>query len=72
MPGMTGIVELCGRLHVLAPVQKVILATAGGRFTRDAASNAGCSALLQKPFLFSALTAALAEAGVSQGTTFPA
>ncbi len=71
MTGMTGI-ELCGRLQVLAPVQKVILTTGGGHFTREAAGKAGCSALLHKPFMFSALTAALAEAGVSQGTTFPA
>ena len=60
MPGMDG-VELCRRLHSLAPTQKIFLATGSGFFTDTAARRAGFSALLNKPFPLSDLKAALAE-----------
>ena len=60
MPGMDG-VELCHRLRVLSPNQKVILATGSGFFTEAAACRAGFSALLDKPFPLPLLQAALAK-----------
>ena len=60
MPGMNG-VELCQRLRVIAPAQKVFLATGSGYFTPAAARRAGFSALLNKPFPLSTLQAAIAE-----------
>ena len=42
MPGMDG-VELCRRMLVLAPAQKIILATGSGFFTEAAARHAGFS-----------------------------
>jgi two-component system cell cycle sensor histidine kinase/response regulator CckA len=65
MPGMTGI-ELCRRLRLLAPEQKVILATGSGYFTKEAARIAGFCAFLRKPFPLTALKAALAEAGMGR------
>lgn len=63
MPGMDGI-ELCRRLHALAPAQKVFLATGSGFFTEAEARRAGFCALLNKPFPFDALRDALDEAGI--------
>ena len=60
MPGMDG-VELCRRLHSLAPTQKIFLTTGSGFFTEAAAQHAGFSALLNKPFPLSDLKAALVE-----------
>ena len=62
MPRMTGI-ELCRLIQSVAPQQRVILATGSGYFTPGAARAAGFSALLHKPFPFSALVTALVEAG---------
>jgi CheY-like chemotaxis protein len=62
MPRMTGI-ELCRLIQSAAPEQRVILATGSGYFTPEAARVAGFSALLHKPFAFSALVNALLEAG---------
>lgn len=63
MPKMDG-VELCRRLHQVAPEQKVILATGSGFFSPDAARHAGFCALLNKPFPLAELTAALELAGI--------
>ena len=63
MPGMDG-VELCRRVHAIAPGQEIFLATGSGIFTEDAACQAGFGALLNKPFPASALRAAVAGAGL--------
>ena len=60
MPGMDRL-ELCRRLHSLAPAQKIFLATGSGGFTEAAARHAGFCALLNKPFLLADLQVALAE-----------
>ncbi len=64
MPGMDG-VELCRRVHDIAPGQEIFLATGSGVFTEDAACQAGFGALLNKPFPVSALQAALNGAGLA-------
>jgi CheY-like chemotaxis protein len=60
MPGMDG-VELCRRLRVVAPEQKIFLATGSGFFTEAAARHAGFAALLNKPYPLATLKQALAE-----------
>ena len=63
MPDMDG-VELCRRMRMMNPAQKLFLATGSGYFTEAGAWHAGFSALLNKPFPLATLQAALAKAGL--------
>ena len=63
MPEMDG-VELCRRLHAVAPAQKIVLTTGSGFFTQAVAQRAGFSALLNKPYSLAEINAALAATGI--------
>lgn len=58
MPGMNGL-ELCRRVHAIAPPVKVLLATGNPEMSCDRARRAGFCGLLHKPFLVGALLGAL-------------
>jgi CheY-like chemotaxis protein len=63
MPEMDG-VELCRRMHAVAPTQKIVLTTGSGFFTAAVAQRAGFSALLNKPYSLAEIHAALAATGI--------
>jgi CheY-like chemotaxis protein len=54
LPRMSGI-ELCRRMQQISPSAKVILSTGSGPASEQAAKEAGCLAVLQKPFTASEL-----------------
>ena len=63
MPGMNGI-ELCRRLHAIAPRLKVVLATGSSDTSEAAARQSGFFGLLAKPFAADALWRMVESAGV--------
>jgi CheY-like chemotaxis protein len=63
MPEMDG-VELCRRMHSVAPTQKIVLTTGSGFFTAAVAQRAGFNALLNKPYSLAEIHAALAATGI--------
>jgi two-component system, chemotaxis family, chemotaxis protein CheY len=70
MPGMNGL-ELCQRLHTLAPRLPILLATGGGALTETDARSLGFCGLLAKPFELTEFQRALASAGVTAGGAGP-
>ena len=67
MPDVNG-VELCGRLRLIAPAQKIFLMTGSGLFTAATARQAGFDALLNKPFSTAMLRTFLAASEVESDT----
>ncbi len=68
MPGMDGI-QLCRRLHAVAPELKVMLLTGNQVWTEAEARLNGFCGLLRKPFPLATLQKTLALSGVLESTS---
>ena len=66
MPGMNGI-ELCRRMHALAPGLKIVLATGSSVANEAGARQCGFCGLLAKPFPAAALWRIVESVGVLAG-----
>ncbi|TAL04033.1 MAG: response regulator, partial [Verrucomicrobia bacterium] len=68
MPGMNGI-ELCRRLHEVAPRLKIVLASGSGIANEAGARQCGFCGFLPKPFPAAELFRTIEAAGVLHATS---